>query len=550
MRRAQSVLVVMCFAAAACRSVKTPAPRQLEAPVQARSVAEIRQDYVTGRIHRAADLLGNARTAAVSGDATEFADCEAVLMEMVAEDRDLIASSPELASLAADTIHEMARLSAAMTPAEEDEGEDEEVASDAVPAEIEPAADARVAAVQKAMVPGLFDLPVIVNADVTSLIDFYTGRYRERFGQALGRSTDYIEFIREELRQAEMPEDLAYLPLIERGFLASVRSRARAQVMWQFMKGTAKLYELRVDSIIDERNDPYLATRAAIRHLEDLHDMFGSWELVLAAYNSGAGRVQRAIARSKNGSDYWSIRKNLPRETRNYVPAMWAALIVAKNPEAFSFPRLASTPLCLDRVRIEGAVDLDVLAQSTGIPADLLQGLNPALLRRLTPADGKYELAVPFGFAVCVRDTVAAIPVEERVRKLLHVVVRGDTPAKIARRYGSSVDALMAANGARALRSLKVGDTVTVPRLGMPSREQSPRRATAQSNAAAKPQRRAGTQAAPGAPTDKAGRRYVVRQGDTLYDIARRFGLSSKDLQRRNGMTSSRIHPGDVLAVD
>jgi membrane-bound lytic murein transglycosylase D len=549
MRRTQSALAVLLLSATACHTVQGPPPRPLLEPIPARSPADIRRDYVADRVHRAADLLGNARTAAVSGDAAEFADCEVVLMGMVAEDRDLIASSPELASLAAETIHEMARLSAAMTPAEEDDGDGEEMASDAVPAEIEPAADARVAALQRAMVPGLFDLPVIVNADVTSLIDFYTGRYRERFGQALQRSTDYLEFIREELRRAEMPEDLAYLPLIESGFLPQVRSRARAQGMWQFMKGTAKVYELRVDSVIDERNDPYLATRAAVRHLQDLHAMFGSWELVLAAYNSGAGRVQRAISRSKNGSDYWSIRKNLPRETRNYVPAMWAALIVAKNPEAFSFPRLASTPLCLDRVRIEGAVDLEVLAENTGIPGDLLASLNPALVRRLTPADGKYELAVPCGFATCVSDTVAAIPVEARVRKLLHVVAKGDTPSGIARRYGSSVDALVAANGARILRSLRVGDTITVPRLGNPPREPASRRSTRPATTTGKPSHRTSPAGGTGA-NAKGGRQYVVRQGDTLYDIAHRFGLSTEALQRRNDLKGSRIHPGEVLTVD
>jgi membrane-bound lytic murein transglycosylase D len=539
-------LALLCLAATACRTAQAP-PTKLEEPVPARTTAELRRDYLATRVEQTADLLGRARTAAVSGDSVEFADCELVLMDMVARDREEIASSPELSALASETIHEMTRLAAAMTPLQDDEGEDEEEPTEAVPAEIEPAPEARVAAVASALIPGRFDLPVTVNADVTALIDFYSGRYRERFALALQRSADYLEPIREELRRAELPEDLAYLPLIESGFSTRARSRAHAQGMWQFMKGTAKLYELRVDTVIDERNDPYLATHAAVRHLQDLHAMFGSWDLVLAAYNSGAGRVQRAIARSRNGNDYWSIRKNLPRETRNYVPAMWAALIVAKNPEAFGFVRTPSSPLCLERVRIDGAMDLDVLADNLGIPGDLLQELNPALVRRLTPADGRYELALPCGWATGAADTIAAIPEGARVRKVLHVVAKGDTPSGIARRYGSTVDALVAANGTRILRSLRVGDTVTVPRLGIPPREPAARRTRATASATS-PRMSSGSPRTTTRTVD--GTQYVVRQGDTLYEIARRFGTSTAELQRRNNLKGSRIHPGDVLVVE
>jgi membrane-bound lytic murein transglycosylase D len=549
MKRPVAALAAVLLAAAACRTGTQPRGPSLPEPVPAKATSKPPSPYVTMRVRQANDILVAARAAALEGDAGELAVCQFALAEMLAQNRELVAQTPVLTVLASDAIRELDRLAAAVEAQQEngDDDETEEAGADAVPTELEPAAAGHVAEIQNRTGKAMFDLPVVVNADVTALIDFYTGRYRERFEASLERGANYLPYIREELHKASLPEDLAYLPLIESGFNPKARSRARAQGLWQFIKGTARLYDLRVDTVIDERNDPFLATQAAIHHLQDLYGMFGDWELVLAAYNSGAGRVQRALARTKNGTDFWSVRRNLPRETRNYVPAMWAALVVAKSPEAFSFPRFEERTTCLDRVAVSGALDLEVLADRTGIPVEELAAVNPALVRRLTPADGTYQLAVPCGFGTCASETLAAIPEQERVKKVLYVVKKGDTPSSIAKRYGSSVDALVAANSSRILHSLKVGETVIVPKLGVPPPEGTPTRQarrTASTKGSAKPPARVAS-----SPAKNGAQQYVVRQGDTLYDIARRHGTTTAELQRLNKIQGTRIHPGDVLVV-
>jgi membrane-bound lytic murein transglycosylase D len=261
--------------------------------------------------------------------------------------------------------------------------------------------------------------------------------------------------------------------------------------------------------------------------------MFGSWELALAAYNCGPGNVQRALRRNKGNTDFWTLRRYLRRETRNYVPALWAVVVVTKNPAAYGLPPIEEHPPCLARVPVKGALDLDVLAQRAGLDAGDLADLNPALKMRLTPANGSYQLAVPCGLQSDVAEVIAGIPPSERVRRFLHVIQKGDTPGAIARRYGSSVDAIMAANGLRNPRALRIGQTLIVPRGGVVASE---RRTVASSS----PRR-------PHAHT--ATRKYVVRRGDTLYGIAHRFGTSTGELQKRNNLADDTIRPGDVILL-
>jgi membrane-bound lytic murein transglycosylase D len=283
---------------------------------------------------------------------------------------------------------------------------------------------------------------------------------------------------------------------------------------------------------VDERNDPYLATGAAVQHLSDLYREFGSWELALAAYNSGAGRVERAMRRANGNNDFWTIRRFLRRETRNYVPALWAVVVATKNPEAYGLPRFPDDPTCLARVKVVGALDLDVLAERGNLDGDQLAELNPALTRKLTPAVGSYQLAVPCGRETQVAEAIAAIPPADRVRRFLHVVRSGDTLGAIARRYGSTVDTIMPANDIRNVRALRIGQTLVVPRGtgAVSTRVGGGRRPAGEKVAAA-----------------ESRERYVVRRGDTLFAIARRFGTSTEELQRRNRLPDTTIRPGDVL---
>ena len=471
-------------------------------------------------------LLASAQDAAARGDAAEFQDCEAAVFQLLGRTPDLAAQPNDCPAYRDDVVAELSSLAEQI-----DQGDD--TTADDSPPEPEPVAEARVSEAQEKARQAQYDLPVVVNPEVTSLIDFYTGPYRERLIAALERASIYLPYIRAELKKANMPQDLAWLPLVESAFNPHARSRAKAQGLWQFMAGTARLYDLRTDGLVDERNDPFLATDAAVRHLGDLHNMFGSWELALAAYNCGAGNIQRALRRSKGDTDFWTLRRFLRRETRNYVPALWAVVVVTKNPAAYGLPPIEEHPPCLDRVPVRGALDLDVLAQRAGLDAQDLADLNPALKQRLTPAGATYQLAVPCGLKSNIADVIAAIPPSERVRRFLHVIKKGDTPGAIARRYGSSVDAIMAANGIRNPRALRIGQTLVVPRGPVVAFER---------HAAAPAHARKAYAHAP-------AKRYVVRRGDTLYRIARRFGTSAGELQKRNNLADETIRPGDVLLL-
>lgn len=531
MQLVRTLLVVLVILQVACTSSapRTEPVMPAEAPVV---VAE--PDGVALLRSEVEAFLLASREAQERGEAGEALDCRMVALERAYAARQM-GGNGELDDLLAELIEDLDLFWDTEDP----------VAGDVEIPEPGPV-DADAVAAARARAGGAeYDLPVVINPEVTSLINFYTGTFRDRLVVSLDRGARYLPFIREELRAAGLPLDLAYLPLIESAFNPRARSRARAQGLWQFMAGTGRMYGLRANSLVDERNDPYLSTTAAVRHLKDLHDTFGDWELALAAYNSGAGRVNRALKRGKGTTDFWSLRRHLPRETRNYVPAMWAALVVAKNPEAYDLPRIEDRPECLGRVPVTGALDLDVLAERAGRPVEELADLNPALIHRLTPAEGSYRLAVPCGQEQEFAAVIAAIPPSERVRHFLHVVRKGDTPSSIAKKYGSSVNAVMLANGLKDPRALRIGRTLVVPRTPA-AVSAAAHRATASS-----PARRTATAATKPAASPSAGgqRRYVVRRGDTLYDIARRHGITVADLMRANGLSDSRIKPGDVLVL-
>jgi len=516
---------LLVSALAACRSAPPPERSAAQPARGADETQATSNGAAAGAAHSEVDaLLTAAQDAVAAGNEDEFRECEAAIYQALMKAPEVTDTTGDYQAHLDDVLDELARLADQVG---ESEGDEEEP-----PPEPGPVPQEKVASAQDKARTAHFDLPIVVNQEVTSLIDFYTGRYRERFIVALERGAQYLPFIRERLRKAGLPLDLAYLPVVESAFNPHARSRARAQGLWQFIAGTARLYGLRCDGLVDERNDPYLSTDAAVRHLSDLYREFGSWELALAAYNSGAGRVKRAVQRARGDTDFWTIRRYLRRETRNYVPALWAVVVATKDPEAFGLPKVEDKPVCVARVPVEGALDLDVLAERGNLDGDELAELNPALMHRLTPAGGRYQLAVPCGRQEQVAEVIASIPPGERVRRFLHVVRAGDTLGAIARRYGSSADTIMSANGIRNPRLLRIGQTLIVPR--------GPLDRSARGSVGRRP---AGERVA--AATIPA--RYVVRRGDTLYGIARRFGTSTEELQRRNGLQDTTIRPGDVL---
>jgi membrane-bound lytic murein transglycosylase D len=459
-----------------------------------------------------------------------------------------VESSPEAKALYEDlvaTIHEQEReylagLSETVVPEGELAAVDELTSEVSLLEAVEDleAEDAEVEAAEADLPPAIeatYDIPIELNARVLSIIEMFQTQKREWFQEALDRSGHYMPLFHRVLDEEKLPRDLVYLAMVESAFKTRAVSRAGARGMWQFISGTGKLYGLRQDYWVDDRYDPEKATSAAARHLKDLYNEFGDWYLAMAAYNAGPRRIERAVKRS-GSRDFWTLaqRRFLPRETRSYVPLILAATVIAKNPEAYGFAPPATLPLEYDLVELEHPIDLETAAQAAGASVDDLKLLNPELRHWVTPLDREsYGLKVPKGTSDLFAEKIAAIPEDERVRFGAHVVERGETLSRIARRYGTSVDALASANRLSARSIIHPGQVLTVP---VPP------------GAAARGAFFSGSR-----DTVPEGNRevYVVVRGDTLGAIAQSFGMSVDRLRRMNDIPegSSRIDPGQRLVV-
>ncbi|MGH7631681.1 MAG: LysM peptidoglycan-binding domain-containing protein [Gemmatimonadales bacterium] len=372
-------------------------------------------------------------------------------------------------------------------------------------------------------------------------LNFFRGMARERFAIWLSRMPRYELMIRRRLQQEGLPNDLIYLALIESGFSNTATSRARAVGMWQFMKGTGKYYGLRVDRWVDERRDPYKATDAAARHLKDLTDRFGSHYLAAAAYNAGAGRVSRGLVRLPDDdtdtlpSDATFFRlydtKLLRRETKDYVPKLIAAAMIAKDPARYGFPPLPppDTGRQYDSLIVQGMTSFDVLGRLADTTVAALRELNPQYLRLTTPPNGTWVVRLPAGHGAAAAEAYAALPASQRVTFREHIVRSGETLSGIARRYDVALGDLRAANPRVRSTRLRRGQLIIVPTQGPISAEVA-------------------RQVSAPEPADATWHR--VRRGETLSSIARRYHVSQRQIQRLNGMgKSTRIRSGQRLRV-
>jgi membrane-bound lytic murein transglycosylase D len=242
-----------------------------------------------------------------------------------------------------------------------------------------------------------FDVPIHTNKQVRAYLVYFSTERKAVITRYLARSTRYLPMIKEVFQEAGLPEDLAYLAMIESGFNNKAYSPAAASGMWQFIKGTGLRYGLAIDGYVDERRDPEKATRAAAKYLLDLYKQFGSWYLAAASYNCGEGRVQRELNQS-NHKNFWELSANqcLPTETKNYVPQMIAATIIAKNPEKFGFKNVPHLPpLKMEKVTVTEPTSLTAVAVAVNVPTEEVQALNPELLRGVTPPEQSYTLNLP-----------------------------------------------------------------------------------------------------------------------------------------------------------
>lgn len=378
------------------------------------------------------------------------------------------------------------------------------------------------------------DLPIELNDAVLSCIDLYQGVLREWFESALARGGRYLPRIREILAAEGIPQDLAYVALVESAFKTNALSRAKAKGVWQFIPGTGRRFGLRQDWWVDERSDPEKATLAAAQYLRSLYELFGDWNLALAGYNAGEGRILRALSRYRVDT-FWDLARKpraLRKETRNYVPMIHAAVVVAKAPETYGFAVVPEPPLTFDTVTVDGAVDLRVLAECAATSLDQMQLLNPALRRFVTPARQSFDVRVPPGAAGPVSACLRDIPAERRVTLRTHTVGRGQTLASVARRYGVRVSEIADANGISVRKRLAVGTELLIP---IDPRASSPAR----------------TRPAPSSQSaDRLSRvEYRIRAGDTLSRIASRFRTTVQAIQSWNGLRGTRLAAGDTLTI-
>ncbi len=315
-----------------------------------------------------------------------------------------------------------------------------------------------------------YDIPIVVNDQVLQSMNFWLSKGKKIFRDGLVRSGRYRDMIERIFREASLPLDVMYLAQVESCFKTNALSRARARGIWQFGRGTAIRYGLKVNSYVDERSDPEKSTRAAAKYLTDLYAMFKDWDLVFAAYNWGEGRVQRLV--DKSGKDnFWDLmdlRRNFPRETRNHIPLIQASIIIARNPEKYGFPKEVDPPLSYDKITVSKAIDLRSAAKLLGISLDELRELNPSLRGLSTPVNyPNFELKVPSGVDAEVGQKIAALPaVKIKPPPELpgrYKVQQGDTLSAIARRFHTTSEAIQSANDIRSPKSLRAGTWIHVP---------------------------------------------------------------------------------------
>lgn len=303
-------------------------------------------------------------------------------------------------------------------------------------------------------------------------VDRWVGYWRETAASAvpdfLGRMGSFGAMVDLALADAGMPPSLRYLPLIESGYNPRASSRARAVGMWQFMAATAGGLGMEVTPLLDERRDPEKSTEAAIAFLADLHQEFGSWFMVLAAYNGGPNRMRRVLTRYAPGqppsdSLFWALRRHFPPETREFLPKLFGAAIVAADPEAYGHEAAPHAPFRYDEVSVPDATTLDVIARAAAVPQAEIERLNPQFVRGITPRGRTTVIRVPEGTGAAFTAAYALVPPEERVSFVEHRVVRGDTLSHIALRYGVRVADIQAANPGVRPQALRIGVMLTVP---------------------------------------------------------------------------------------
>jgi membrane-bound lytic murein transglycosylase D len=312
----------------------------------------------------------------------------------------------------------------------------------------------------------IFDIPIVVNDKVEQCIELFQTTIRDKFVTWLARSGRYIPFMKNLLKEQGLPEDLVYMALIESGFDPYAYSRSKAVGPWQFIYRTGKRYGLKVSWWVDERRDPEKSTIAAAKYLKDLYDMFDCWYLAAAGYNAGEYRIIKAMKRFRT-EDFWTLTKHryLKRETKNYVPLMIAAALVAKDPEKYGFTGIEyQEPLRYEKVRVPELTDLSHIAKACEISLEEIKDLNPELQRGVTPPnEPEYEIKIPFAKKELFTRNFESLQPLEKFQFKTHLVKKGETLNRIAKLYRVDLAPLFEINSLNKKSRLSRGMELLIP---------------------------------------------------------------------------------------
>lgn len=387
-------------------------------------------------------------------------------------------------------------------------------------------------------------LPYASTARVDRYVRMFTGSAKDRIEARLNEGTRYEPMIRAKMREGGLPEDLYYLALVESGFDPNAYSRAAAVGMWQFMASTARDMGLRVDWWVDERRDPVKSTIAAVRFIKDLNEQFGSLYLAAAAYDGGPGRIARGLTRyaddleGTTGEDLFfalADKDYLRHETREYVPQLIAAALIAKEPERYGLKLTPVPPFTYDSVRVGPGTPLAAIAFASGATVGDIQALNPQILRGMTPPKDSVRVRIPPGSADGFPSAFASLPKSERTALTIVTSKKGDNVASIARKHDLTTKQLALFNP--KLKRLKSGNLAPGQTVLVPSRAVA---------AAATP---APDPSIERYPSSRARFTHVVKSGETLSGIAKRYHTTTAALMKANGLRRALILPGQSLVV-
>ncbi|NNM23335.1 MAG: LysM peptidoglycan-binding domain-containing protein [Flavobacteriaceae bacterium] len=387
------------------------------------------------------------------------------------------------------------------------------------------------------------------NPSLESVIKGYLKNRRKSFARLMALSDYYFPMFEEELDRQGLPLEMKYLAIVESALNPRATSRVGATGLWQFMFSTGKLFGLEVNSYVDERSDPIMATEAAAKYLKSLHKSLGDWDLALAAYNSGPGNVSKAIRRSGGYRNYWNIRQHLPRETAGYVPAFLATMYIFEFAEEHGFksngPRYPY--IATDTIKVKKMISLEQVSRLVNLEIEELEFLNPSYKLGIIPVikNENYVLRLPvdavgkfvsneeaiYNFAAKeFNDREKPLPqLFEQSDRIRYRVRSGDYLGKIAQKYGVSVSKIKRWNGLRSNR-LRIGQRLTIYPRKLNTRPVNTKSTGSASNAGAKT--------------------YTVRSGDSLWSISQKFpGVTVDQLKKWNDISGSKLKPGMKLRL-